>query len=513
MTPTGLPAGNGQLEPSHAFDNTEHFVNQGVNTVFTLNSVLSSTKVNEIKVLVSGEKRVRNANGDNPAVNIQGVSVFGQEFFLPGNNDNGKLQAQDNFEYSFAKHDMKFGGDLDAFQDKKDIFAGWSRGEYFYSSLQAFEQRQSCNVNDAASLQNCPSFNQGVGLNNVPLFSAATLRTNYQTGVGVYWQDKWQPNHRLTVTYGLRWDLTRNPQPQSPTPGQQVYVGVGPIGPSGSHLVKPPQTVPDDYDQLGPRVGVAYGLGSQGRTVLRAAWGLYYAETPPIFMPTLGGSKTATLFCTPALMFDCLPPGGFPNLLPSGVPYSVDELCNTDLFCPAITYVDPVFRNPRVSNLSGGVEHQFSQDWSVSAHYVYVHSSRLRTGGFSTTQWARNVIVDHFDQFGRTIVQQSPFGGPAGIDPTIAPGGFGTNELGSFSYGNYHEFTAGIQKRFSGRYQFFANYTLGSNKDNGASERDTDSFFGPQDPFDLRLDYGRNGLDIRDQFKAALVRISGTESC
>ena len=106
----------------------------------------------------------------------------------------------------------------------------WSRGEYFYSSLQAFENRQNCDVNDAVKLLNCPSFYQGVGLNNVPLFTAATLKPNYQTGSGLYWQDKWQPNHRLTVTYGLRWDLTRNPQPQSPTPGQQVYVGVGPIG-------------------------------------------------------------------------------------------------------------------------------------------------------------------------------------------------------------------------------------------------------------------------------------------
>ena len=89
--------GNGQLETSHAFDDTEHFVNQGVNTVFSLNSLLGSTRVNEIEVMVSGEKRARNANGSNPAVNIQGVGIFGQEFFLPGNNDNGKLQAQDNF--------------------------------------------------------------------------------------------------------------------------------------------------------------------------------------------------------------------------------------------------------------------------------------------------------------------------------------------------------------------------------------------------------------------------------
>ncbi|MGA7622465.1 MAG: hypothetical protein WCA91_02705, partial [Candidatus Acidiferrales bacterium] len=41
--------------------------------------------------------------------------------------------------------------------------------------------------------------------------------------------------------------------------------------------------------------------------------------------------------------------------------------------------------------------------------------------------------------------------------------------------------------------------------DNGASERDTDTYFGQQDPINLKIDYFRNGLDIRNQFKAAGV--------
>ena len=47
----------------------------------------------------------------------------------------------------------------------------------------------------------------------------------------------------------------------------------------------------------------------------------------------------------------------------------------------------------------------------------------------------------------------------------------------------------------------FANYLWSQNKDNGASERDTDTYFGQQDPFNINLDYGRNSLDIRQQFK------------
>ncbi|PYV26482.1 MAG: hypothetical protein DMG27_06685 [Acidobacteria bacterium] len=485
----GFTGGNGQNETAHAFDDTEHFDNQGVNTVFTLNSIFGASKVNEVKLLISAEKRSRHPNGDTPAVFIGDTGVFGQEFFLPSNNDNAKLQAQDNFNYVFGKHDIKFGGDVDTFRDSKDIFVGWSRGEYFFNTLADFKNN------------NPFEFVQGFALNDQDIFKANTLDPNYQTGLGLYWQDKWQASPRLTVTYGARFDQTWNPQPQSGIPGQEVYVGVGPIGPHGSHLVKPPQGVPNDHEQIGPRIGMAYSFGSNRSTVLRAAWGLYYAQTPPIFFPTLGGSKAGTLFCFPNPTFPCLPPNGFPNLFPSSLPISVDQLCSytaVAIGCPSVIYVDPDFKNPRVSNLTAGVEHRLGNDWTLSANYVYVHSSRLRTGGFSTTFWSRNVTVDHYDQFGRAILV--PF---TPVDPTISF--FGNYETASFSHGNYHEAVIGIQRRLAKRYQFFANYTLASNKDNASSERDTDTFFGPQDPFRLGLDYGRNALDVRNQFKAAGV--------
>jgi hypothetical protein len=62
-----------------------------------------------------------------------------------------------------------------------------------------------------------------------------------------------------------------------------------------------------------------------------------------------------------------------------------------------------------------------------------------------------------------------------------------------------------LTKRFSNHFQVFANYIWSQNKDNGSSERDTDTYFGTQDPFNINIDYGRNSLDIKHQFKAAGV--------
>jgi hypothetical protein len=496
----GFTGGQGQNETPDAFDNTEHYQNQGPSAVFGLNTVFGSNKVNDLKLLIQYETRKRHSNGLGlPQVFIGDTGSFGQRFYLPANDDNGKLQVQDNFDYVFRKHDMKFGGEVNSFLDNKDTFVGWGAGEYEYATLADF-------FTPGKPLGWNPfEFIQGFALNNANINKANTLKPNYQTDIGLFWQDKWQVSSRFTLTYGLRWDGTRNPQPQSAIPGDQgkgqdVYIGVGPIGPGGSHLAPVPQGVPNDYEQWGPRVGFSYNVGSQQHpTVLRGAWGLYYANTPLIFFPTIGGSLVGTVFGVPGFF---PPQAVFPNIVtPNSLPIGVNQLCTSFIGCQAINYVDPSFKNPRVNNYTLGVQQSLTGGWVFDATGVYMHSTRLRTGGFSTTQWARNVVVDHYDQFGRAILV--PF---SGVNPTIQPVGFGTSELGSFSRGSYVAFTAGIRKSIS-RYQFFANYTLAKNLDNASTERDSESFFGPSDPFDINLDYGRNSLDIRHQFKAGIVAL------
>jgi len=495
----GFTGGRGQNEIQASFDNTENFHNQGLSTAFGFVSVLGAHKVNEIRLGINAETRPRHPNGNLPEVQILGTGIFGQRFFLPINGDNSKLQAQDNFSYTFGKHDMKWGGDVDVFQDRKDVFAGWSAGSYFFGSLADFGATpadQQNNIDNNCGAPRCPfGFIQGFGLNGLGPVEANVLAPNYQVGVGLYWQDKWQVTPRFTVTYGIRWDNSWNPQPQSNIPGQEVYVGVG----SGSHLVPAPKRVPNDHGQFGPRIGATWNIGSTARpTIIRAAWGLYYAQSPTIFFPTGGASKSATLFC---FFPGCFPPNGspdFPALYPSTL--QPGDLAFQFIGNPGINYVDPSFRNPRVSNLTIGVEHDLGHSWMASATYAYVHGTRLRTGGFSTTQWSRNVIVDHVDSFGRSILVSAGFG-PALQDPTIGQAA----ELGSFGHSNYHEFVASVNKRFSKHFQFFANYTFSKNMDNASSERDSSTFFGPQDPFNLELDYGRSGLDITHQFKFAGV--------
>jgi hypothetical protein len=520
----GFSGAQGQNEIPQAFDNTENFINKGGSVVLSLNTVLGR-KVNEIRISLSDEVRERHSNSDSPGLSVSDPSVpdlavgsafnygIGQRYYLPINNQDGKFEAADNFNYSFGKHDMKFGGDSVTFEDRKDSFVGWGAGEYDYFDIADFNSGITTGPNNCATdTFNC-FLSQGVALNGKPLSflgPATTLFPNYQSDLGLYWQDKWQLTPRLTVTYGLRWDGTWNPQPQTPLWGTTVLVGEG----AGTRQASVPQRVPDDFNQWGPRIGVAWNVRQGAHpTVVRAAWGLYYALTVGIFMPTAGAGNLT--HCIGTCGFPDNGNVGFPYLNPTSTPLGVNQLCGTQFGCPDSTsgggYVDPAFKNPRVSSFTGGIEQSLPYNLLLTGTFSYVHSDHLRTGGYDSEEaWQRNYIVIGTDAFGRSILQETfnyaggvlTSQGPTPLDSTLPTS---NNETASFSHGNYESLVINLTKRFSNHFQVFANYIWSQNKDNGASERDTDTYFGQQDPINLNIDYGRNGLDITHQFKAAGV--------
>jgi outer membrane receptor protein involved in Fe transport len=491
---SGFTGGLGQNETPISFGGTENFVNQGVSGAFAVNTVLGR-KVNEFRVNLARETRNRNPNGPGEQTDVIGPSIIGQRYYLPITGTNSKVQVGDTFAYSFGKHDIKFGGDVDAFRDSNDSFLGWTAGQYNFGAFQDF-----ANVNGVSPTGNPvpEAFIQNFGLNNTPLQQAGLLKPAWQTGIGLFLQDKWQITPRLTLTYGFRWDGTKNPQPQTPFPGMETYAGTGP----SSHTISIPQGVPNDWKQWGPRLGFAWNVGStESPTVIRGAWGLYYAQLPTIFLPTAGGGRTTGLFC----FFNptCLPGPGFPYLFPQTIPNSIGELCGTQFGCPGPNIVDPNFLNPRISNLTGSVEHTFAKSWVATVTFAWANSQHLRTGGYGSEEaWYRNFVPcggagqpPATDAFGRTIICGL-------LDNTLASS---TNITASYARGNYESAVFNLTKRFTNHFQMFANYIWSQNKDNGASERDTDTYFGQQDPFNIGLDYGRNGLDIKHQFKASGV--------
>lgn len=161
-----------------------------------------------------------------------------------------QLNFVDDLTVSVGRHRLKFGGDYRAIY--LDAIAPLYGVSYQALSVQSListgQATLSINVNRPFRLL-APSFSS-------------------------YAQDSWKINPRLTLTYGLRWELAPAPSARGNTtlaswtntnnPSQLA------LAPAGTPLWS------TTYGNFAPRVGAAYSLTEGGDFVLRAGWGLYY---------------------------------------------------------------------------------------------------------------------------------------------------------------------------------------------------------------------------------------------
>ena len=144
-----------------------------------------------------------------------------------------------------------------------------------------------------------------------------------------YAQDSWRLSRHLTLNYGLRWQTTF-----------RLFVGEGreqTANPSFSLLPSfglPERTPRDDRKQFAPRLGLAYAPGNSGRTVFRAGFGLFYSDLAQ-------NGWAAALQAV----------NGGPN--------------------PPAALIDPDYKTPYALHATGGVQHAFNSNWTVSADYTH----------------------------------------------------------------------------------------------------------------------------------------------
>jgi hypothetical protein len=115
-------------------------------------------------------------------------------------------------------------------------------------------------------------------IDNSPAQNASTEVTE----LSLWAEDTWQVSSRLTLAGGLRWEFS-----PAPFPSQPVYF-LDPVTNTVSLIQQ--RLWLDSYRNFAPRLGVAFRLSRDGRTVLRAGGGLYYDSSLSIATDLLTGS-------------------------------------------------------------------------------------------------------------------------------------------------------------------------------------------------------------------------------
>jgi Carboxypeptidase regulatory-like domain/TonB dependent receptor/TonB-dependent Receptor Plug Domain len=145
-----------------------------------------------------------------------------------------------------------------------------------------------------------PTVSEFLSTGAVSLSSGINKKSQILTqALSVYAQDTWKLKSRLTLTYGLRWEL--NPAP-SPRHGTLLASWTNIDNPAALTLA--PFGTPvygTTYGNVAPRIGVAVKLDQRGSTVLRAGGGVYYdlgtglAASIGAFFPNASNEYTTNL--------------------------------------------------------------------------------------------------------------------------------------------------------------------------------------------------------------------------
>ncbi len=256
-------------------------------------------------------------------------------------------------------------------------------------------------------------YQQAVAFSNVSSFGSGTLtfrNTSSSVGgtllfqnVGVFGQDTWRIVQRLSVTYGLRWDLDIAPSALS-GPSLPAVTGFDLNNLSGLALA-PAGTAPfkTTYGNFAPRIGVAYQLPHryQWATVIRGGFGVFYdLATSEVgnMISTLsypfGASKKA--FGAGAGTFPLSPATAAPPpITPAGLagPGGI-------LFA-----FDPNLKLPYTLQWNVALEQELGKQQTLSATYVGAAGKRLLESetvfgpnpSFSTADLVSNAAVSNYN--------------------------------------------------------------------------------------------------------------------
>jgi TonB dependent receptor/Carboxypeptidase regulatory-like domain len=193
------------------------------------------------------------------------------------------------------------------------------------------------------------------------LAQSSSFQTNalLSQNFSVFGQDTWKISPRLTVTYGLRWDI--NPALKGKNRENDPFTVIGLNNPATLTLA--PRGTPlyeTTYGNFAPRVGLAYQFGGirNWDAALRAGFGVFY----DLGHGSLGG--VSSFF--PYIVDKNFSSSPFPLSPQDAAP----PVLNANLPVSTMLIADPHLKLPRTYQWNVAVEQSIGNNQSISATYV-----------------------------------------------------------------------------------------------------------------------------------------------
>ncbi len=447
-----------------------------------------------------------------PGLDVQGFGFFGRGIFLPSHTRAGRYEFADNYGFIHGHHSFKVGGGV-LIRGNDTISQTFFAGRFEFLTLPGIVLSPCLQVPALCGLSGA-SIPSTVALTPLQTFSLGAPAF-YEQGFGnpqyqqtrpftaLYAQDTWQILPNLTLNYGLRYELD-----------------------SQSGPLHTPTT------NFAPRFSLAWDPGADHRTVIRAGYGIFYspiyAQIPGV-VSVLGNNNDQRIIANTLVKLTGVP--GVPadnsaaifqtffgeGLINCGHPPAGQYACisqqDLDPFVPVsntgplppgtvLFAGQPGYKSPMSQQASLGIERDLGGGWTVSANYIWVHTTHLPVA-IDT-----NLLPGAPFDTGSTGLPSNgiafqDWGAPAcGVAPNLSPSCFadtsGTilqnNVYSSIGSADYNGGIFEAKKRFSNHFMVLANYTFSKAIDDVT---DFNSDYSPFDATCLKCDRGLSDFDER----------------
>jgi hypothetical protein len=461
--------------------------------VGTWSHVFSSSLINQFRAqFAKSDLAQRSPNPETPIIQILGVINYGPPTVEPSDKFQKRYQLEDIVSWSRKTHSLKFGAsyrpvtyDFDYGIARQGL---WAFAGGLVPLILAVPAADRAALTGPLApppttvLTGLQTFNFNLPAQWIQGFGDTTFSAR-QDNLGLFAQDSWKVTRNFTLDFGVRYQFDGEPEPL------------------GSN------------SNISPRLGFAWNVRGDGKTVLRGGGGTFYAPiTAQIFTGVrlqrdIGDQlyfSTALLTDPPAVSSAAIWQRG---ILLGRLPFTALTEADVQSFGLTtgprqnnrrIADVDPGdYVNPYSVQAGLGIQQELARDLAVELSYQFyrgIHLPRSYEGNYRES----GTCAQNHPQcaYGPQYVR---------VDPTIA------QFIVHSSTGNsaYHGMTASLTKRFSNSFQFQTNYTFSKTID------DVFDYAGPgAAPFPSRryLDRGLSSFDIRHNFVASGVFVSPYKS-
>jgi outer membrane receptor protein involved in Fe transport len=443
--------------------------------VGNLNTVLTGHLLNELRFQYGRDYEEQQPNGVGPGTTVSGGINFGMPNFLPraAYPHEKRLEIIDALSYSRGAHSFKVGADINRVQETLiNLFNGG--GVYSYSTLS--NMALDCPIGAVGCTQT-PSIGTGGVITtgkHYANFNQAFDLTGLNGALGFnewqyayYGQDTWRVSNAMTVNLGLRYDYQKLPEPGL------TYQGVTFGGNSAYPLT---QHFHQDKKDFGPRVGLAYDIGSKHDTVIRSSWGQFYGLTSTsaiVSALTVNAVSQASYTFTPTSSGAPLYPAVF-----SAVPTTSGTKPNIDVLSGSLV-------RPNIQMFDVAIDRRIKGGMTISVSYLNSRGTHLpvfRDINFSPANSQVLLMLD-----GNAMGIYPLYRGTR-PDPNVGS----IILLDSSVTSHYNAIVFQAKKAFSKGFMFDAHYTLSKSTDNG--QESTTFFSGFGETFDPFSTTGPDGM-------------------